>query len=233
MAGAVDPVLLVLPALLEHHASGRYLPLDSLLADADFPAMGSLAELPALAAALPRVADQRGPPALQGHRLDMPKTLAYLSARAHALRDALLASGVRTGAAATAAGFVSVAGSGDAASALRYAVGMLAEYLPATLASALATELGVSLAVKGNMQEGPTPAELRAAADLLAQGGKAGGSAGGVEPDEDYSSGRAKKPAGAAAATGPPAKKSAAQKALEKVDTSKMKPLSSFFAKKS
>jgi len=200
LATPVSPLLLVLPYLV---AAERLVPLDQLLEDQDFPLAATLlAETKGLEA----VAERKGAADLNVWKYSEERAAVWLEGRAIDLTQGAVSHNYRQAGAAQP----------QTEDYLRCALGIVSEYLPAALATALEARLGLQQAQQetkgakrmsvGGQKEGPKPKKVK-------QEG----------PSEDYSK--------AAVKAVVKEEQTAKQKALA-ASAKGTKSISSFFAKK-
>jgi len=209
----IDPLFLILPYL---NKGDKFRPLDQIVVDeelSEFKELTSCLDSRKLAS----IADVKECPDLLVYRFNMDKCLCWLKRKMNALQNALRNGRVHvSGAGAQAATFVrnkkeKAAGEDDH---LRYAHGIISEYLPEDISEAFLRHLGLPaspLQTANNVEEPPCKRSR-----LDDQG-----------PTEDYGTDDVND-AGAV----PKKKLTVAQRALSKVDKTGMKSIASFFNKK-
>ncbi|XP_032828027.1 ribonuclease H2 subunit B isoform X2 [Petromyzon marinus] len=212
----VDPLFLTLPYLQRAHAKGKFEPLSQIVMDQEFPACSFLAECVGVRSKLHAVADEKGNADQKFYKYSQEKTLAWLETKVARVVKALKEKSIPVGAGVKSALFIrpDTSGASSEEEYLRYAHGLISEYLETELSSRLQEHLGifdVSLVAEGEHQA----SKKRKRCDLR------------VEAAEDYSKGS--HGAGKAAK---PGKQTTAQRALAKVDRTGMKSISSFFTAK-
>ncbi|XP_076435946.1 ribonuclease H2 subunit B-like isoform X2 [Babylonia areolata] len=218
----VDPVFLVLPYLITAGKNGKFMTLDQMVLDADFPDISCLLHCDGLQG-LDVVADQRGADDIRAYRYNKEKTLAWLAMKTENVAEALRRKEVSVGeSGAHSANFIRSKNDqldGEEAY-LKYAYGVVSDYLPLDLAASLKQHLGIK-ETKENIKpeaKGDEPPSKKARLSKED-----------VAPIEDYSSSNSvllKKDSSKG-------KQTAAQKRLNKVDKTGMKSISSFFSPKS
>ncbi|XP_078470161.1 ribonuclease H2 subunit B isoform X1 [Lampetra planeri] len=212
----VDPLFLTLPYLQRAHAKGKFEPLSQIVMDQEYPACSFLAECVGVRSKLDAVADEKGNADQKFYKYSQEKTLAWLEKKVARVVKALKEKSIAVGAGVKSALFIRTDTSADSSAEeyLRYAHGLISEYLDSELSSRLQEHLGisdVSLVAEGEHQA----SKKRKRSDLR------------VEAAEDYSKG-----SDGAGKAAKPGKQTTAQRALAKVDRSGMKSISSFFTAK-
>ncbi|KAL8592451.1 hypothetical protein ACOMHN_021393 [Nucella lapillus] len=216
----VDPVFLILPYLINTGQSGKFMTLDQMVHDADFPDCCHLLDCQGLDD-LDHVADRRGADDIQAFRYNSDKTLAWLTLKTESVAEAVRKRGVGVGeSGAHSANFVrSKKDQSDGEEAyLKYAHGVVSDYLPLDLARSLKQHLGIKEtkeSIKPETKgEEPPKKKVRLSKDD-------------VTPIDDYSSKTTE-----LKKDNSKGKQTAAQKRLSKVDKTGMKSIASFFSPK-
>jgi len=219
MCTSMDPLFLLLPYI---HKSNKFSPLEQVLVDEQFSDVSQLLHC-FNEDSLAQVADFKDVSDLQVLRYNTERAMSWLRMKVTRLVDALKVTEVHVSGGSQVTTFVrskkdSSATEGDY---LRYAWGILSDYLPEEISGQLKVELGIQEPSK-NVSKSPAKEES------LSKKRKLDGP---VVPTEDYSG-----PGAGGAKNGAPltkaAKLSAAHRALEKVDKKGMKSITSFFTKK-
>lgn len=212
----VDPVFLILPYLINAGKSGKFMTLDQIVLDEEFPDCGKLLTCACLAS-LDQVADMRDTDDIRAYRYSVDKTLAWLRLKADNVAEALKKNDVQVNEfTAQSAMFVrskKEPSEGDDA-CIKYACGLISDYLPLELAASLRIYLGIKETIKPEQVEPPNKKAKLTTDDIT--------------PSEDYSTnGKDLKKDNSKG------KQTVAQKRLSKIDKSGMKSISSFFVSKS
>ncbi|CAH0557480.1 unnamed protein product [Brassicogethes aeneus] len=127
LSSPIDPIFLVLP-YLRKYCSNQVIPLDQLLRDEEFPETERLLKSSGLKY-LNMIADRKGDEELNAFKYNEDKTLSWLKKKTEKLADILKAKNIQvTGGGAVSASFVKT-GSPDNDSYLKYAHGIVSEYL--------------------------------------------------------------------------------------------------------
>ncbi|KAL4219811.1 Ribonuclease H2 subunit B [Mactra antiquata] len=207
----IDPVFLVLPYLIKTADSGRYMTLDQVIIDENYPECARLVDC-CSDVDLEKVADIKGSGDIKAYRYNKEKTLSWLKIKTERVsvtlndKDICVISGVK------ASELVKAKASNE--EYMRYAHGLVSDYLPSELSSSLREYLGIpALAEKRPSDAGNPPNKRTKLEDIT--------------PNEDYSKNvkiEEKTSKG---------KQSIAQKKLDKVDKKGMKSMMSFFSPKS
>ncbi|PVD18930.1 hypothetical protein C0Q70_21489 [Pomacea canaliculata] len=222
MTTPVDPLFLVLPYLINAAKSGKYMTVDQIVHDEEFPDVSNL-----LACldfdSLDYVADMKGAGDFKAYRYNSEKTLSWLRLKTDNVLEALRSSGVDMNeSGAQSALFIrsKKTSSGDENGYLKYACGLVSDYIPLELVTSLKDYLGITEAVEDRSPVEPPNKKVKLSENQ-----------GTVTPTEDYSRffGQDSKKQTSAAG----GRQTAAQKKLSKVDVRGMKSISSFFSSKS
>lgn len=136
----IDPIFLVLPYLRK---SQQVMPLEQILRDEDYPETSRLARCHNLKLTL--VADRKGDESLLAYKFNEEKTMEWLQKKVDRVAEILKQKGIHVSQGAVSANFVksSKHESGTAAEYLKYAHGIVSEYLAEDLAKKLAQHLNL------------------------------------------------------------------------------------------
>ncbi|KAJ9588628.1 hypothetical protein L9F63_028069, partial [Diploptera punctata] len=137
----IDPIFLALPYLRK---TSQAMPLDQILKDEEFPETERLLRSTGLKH-LNQVADRKGDEDLNAYKYNEEKTLSWLQRKTERVAEVLKQKGVHVSGGAVSATFVK-SGKPDAADAesyLRYAHGIVSEYLTEELSLKLQKYLGL------------------------------------------------------------------------------------------
>ncbi|ELU15130.1 hypothetical protein CAPTEDRAFT_215977 [Capitella teleta] len=205
----VDPLYLVLPYLIK--SAGRAMPIGQILQDEDFPETRRLCSVTMDVSCL---ADKKGDADLKAFKYNKDATLRWLKLKVNSVAEKLQDNHCQLSGAQVSSYIRSSKSSLNSEDdCMRFAHGVVSDYLPCSLSSELKTYLGI---VDPVVHEKPTVENAPQAKKSKTQEG----------PLEDYSSGsKGEKKT-------PAQKLSIAQKKLSKVDKSGMKSISSFFGAK-
>lgn len=137
----IDPIFLVLPYLRKTNMA---IPLDQLLKDDEFPETERLLRSTGLKH-LHQVADRKGDEELNAYKYNEEKALSWLQKKTERVAEVLKQKGIHVSGGAVSATFVKSgkSDSADAESYLKYAHGLVSEYLPDDLSILLLRQLGI------------------------------------------------------------------------------------------
>ncbi|XP_057327799.1 ribonuclease H2 subunit B [Microplitis mediator] len=143
----IDPIFLVLPYLRK---SQYAVPLDQLLRDDDYPETERLARCQNLKLSL--VADRRGDESLQAYKYNEEKTLIWLQKKVERVAEILRQKGIYVSPGAVSANYVKSSKYEPASDTeyLRYAHGIVSEYLTEDLSKKLAQFLNLPEEIENN-----------------------------------------------------------------------------------
>lgn len=208
----LDPLYLLLPYLIQAGKEEKFQPLDQLLVDENFPACSRLLSC---SCSLCHIAEEKEVGSLKFYRYSQELTLAWLKKKVDRTVVALKKRNISVGEGVKSTTYirVKVESDGHEEDYLRYAHGLISEYINEDLSNALRKHL--QLPEPTNPKESEPPSKKRKLSDKP------------VEAGEDYT-----KFNSADFARKPPKKMTASQKTLAKVDKSGMKTMSSFFSPK-
>ncbi|XP_045201415.1 ribonuclease H2 subunit B-like isoform X3 [Mercenaria mercenaria] len=205
----VDPVFLILPYLIKAAQSEKFMTLDQTVCDDDFPECQRLQSCcqPEL---LEHVADVKGDDDFKVYRFNKDKTLSWLKLKTENVCKVLERKNICVSGAKTSELIQSKATEDEY---MRYAYGIVSDYLSTEMSSALREHLGIPVVTEKRPSDAKNPPSKRAKLED-------------ITPSEDYSSNvkqddKSNK-----------GKQTTAQKKLEKVDKSGMKSMMSFFSPK-
>lgn len=222
MATVVDPLFLLLPYLLDDKNSKKhmFMQLDQIITDSDFPQCNRIVQILDHSTTC-QVCDSKGNEDFKVYRYNEEKTLSWLKEKVERTADYLSTSDVSVSSGQCST-YVKSSKATEASreDSVKYAAGLISDYLHPDLSKKLFDSLGIEIentkgkrsSDKQKVKEEPPEKKVKRSSD---------------EPDEDYS-----KVISAPAKTVPVVKMTAAQKKLAKVDKSGMKSLMTFFKKK-
>ncbi|XP_042282788.1 ribonuclease H2 subunit B isoform X1 [Thunnus albacares] len=211
----MDPLYLILPYLIKSGKEGKFQPVDQVMMDEEFPACSRLLSCTRSLASMHHIAEEKEVGSLKFHRYSQEKTMDWLKKKVERTVTALKKRNISVGEGVKSSTYVRVKSESDANEEdyLRYAHGLISEYISEDLSKALLKHLQLPELTSPKETEPPT--KKRKLSDNP------------VEAGEDYT-----KFNSADFARKPPKKMTAAQKSLAKVDKTGMKPMSSFFSPK-
>ncbi|XP_023130732.2 ribonuclease H2 subunit B isoform X1 [Amphiprion ocellaris] len=211
----MDPLYLILPYLIKSGKEGKFQPMDQVIMDEEFPACSRLLSCTRSLDSLHHVAEEKKVGSLKFHRYSQERTMNWLKKKVERTIIALKKRNISVGEGVKSTTYIRVKSEADnhEEDYLRYAHGLISEYISEDLSKALLSHLG--LPELTSPKETEPPSKKRKLSDKP------------VEAEEDYT-----KFNSADFARKPPKKMTAAQKTLAKVDKTGMKPMSSFFSTK-
>ncbi|KAM6934152.1 ribonuclease H2 subunit B [Xenentodon cancila] len=211
----MDPLYLILPYLIKSGKEGKFQPVNQVVMDEEFPACSRLLSCTHSLASVHHIAEEKEVGGLKFHRYSQERTLSWLKKKVERTVVALKKRNISVGAGVKSTTYVRVKPESEAHEEdyLRYAHGLISEYVSEELSKALLKHLG--LPELSSPKDSEPPSKKRKLSDKP------------VEAGEDYT-----KFNSADFERKPTKKMTAAQKTLAKVDKTGMKPMSSFFSPK-
>ncbi|XP_078513502.1 ribonuclease H2 subunit B isoform X1 [Lissotriton helveticus] len=217
-ATPVDPLFLVLYYLVKTgQAQAKFQPVDQLVVDEEFPKCSMLVKCTRLLKTLHHVTEEKEIGTKKFFKYSKEKTLTWLKKKVEQTKKVLKNSNVCVGGGVQSATYIRSKPGSEAKEEdyLRYAHGLISEYIPQDLSEELSKYLEIpELPIA--VQESQSQSKKRKAE-------------GPVEAGDDYT----KVNVGDQKSKKSNGKMTAAQKSLAKVDKSGMKSISSFFSPKS
>ncbi|XP_061735338.1 ribonuclease H2 subunit B [Nerophis ophidion] len=211
----MDPLYLILPYLIKSGKEGKFQPVAQMVMDEDFPACTKLLSCSRSQASMHHIADEKEVGSLKFHRYSQEKTMTWLKKKVEKTVPMLKNRNISVGGAIKSTTYVRVKAESDSSNEdyLRYAHGLISEYLSEELSKDLLRHLQLPEITSPKKTE--PPSKKRKLSDKP------------VEAGEDYT-----KFNNEDFVRKPPKKMTAAQKSLAKVDKTGMKTMSSFFSPK-
>ncbi|KAI1899841.1 hypothetical protein AGOR_G00065910 [Albula goreensis] len=211
----MDPMYLLLPYLIKVGKEGKFQPVQQVVMDEDFPACTRLLSCSRTQASLHHVAEEKEVGSQRFHRYNQEKTMQWLQKKVDKTVKALKMRNISVGGGVKSTTYIRMKQESDIQEEdyLRYAHGLISEYISEDLSKELLNVLG--LPEISSPKELEPPSKKRKLSDKP------------VEAGEDYT-----KFNSADFIRKPPKKMTAAQKSLAKVDKTGMKTMSSFFSPK-
>uniref|UniRef100_A0A3B4XI16 Ribonuclease H2 subunit B n=1 Tax=Seriola lalandi dorsalis TaxID=1841481 RepID=A0A3B4XI16_SERLL len=211
----MDPLYLILPYLITAGKEGKFQPVDQVVMDEEFPVCSRLLSCTRSLATLHHIAEEKEVGSRKFHRYSQEKTMNWLKKKVERTVVALKKRNISVGEGVKSTTYVRMKSESDyhEEDYLRYAHGLISEYISEDLSKALLKHL--QLPELTSPKETEPPSKKRKLSDKP------------VEAGEDYT-----KFNSADFSRKPPKKMTAAQKTLAKVDKTGMKPMSSFFSPK-
>lgn len=130
-----DPLYMILPYLMKACSNGKFVLLDQVLKDEDYPDCAKLLKSCSNEDIL-NIADQSGSGDFIGFKYNQEKTLSWLTLKINGIKKALGTSGL----------FISASDEDDKENEdihLEYAFGILSNYIPSEIANLLQTHLNI------------------------------------------------------------------------------------------
>uniref|UniRef100_A0A8C5N490 Ribonuclease H2 subunit B n=1 Tax=Gouania willdenowi TaxID=441366 RepID=A0A8C5N490_GOUWI len=211
----MDPLFLIVPCLSKSAKEGTFQPLDQVVMDEEFSACSRLLKCKSALASLHHIAEEKEVETLKFYRFSQDKTIDWLKKKVERTVTVLKKREICVGEGVKSTTYVRVKPAADHQEEdyLRYAHGLISEYISQDLSTALLKHLGLPQLM--SPKETEPPAKKRKISEQP------------VEAVEDYT-----KFNGADFSRKPLKKMTAAQKTLAKVDKTGMKSMSSFFSPK-
>ncbi|XP_064909162.1 ribonuclease H2 subunit B isoform X3 [Columba livia] len=211
----MDPLFLILYYLIKaDKEQGKFQPLDQVVIDSEYPNCPLLLKCADVKQYIHHVTDEKEIGSQKFHKYSQEKTLKWLKKKVNQTVKALKSNNVCVGERVLDPTFVSIKQITDTEEDyLRYAHGLISEYIPEDLSKELLKYLGLP-ELKSPASEPPLK-KMKLSDDP-------------VEAEEDYTKFNSNNTKTKKANS----KMSAAQKALAKVDKRGMKSISSFFSSK-
>ncbi|KAM4904385.1 ribonuclease H2 subunit B [Sylvia borin] len=212
----MDPLFLILYYLIkaDKEQQGKFQPLDQVVLDSEYPSCPLLLKCADVKQYIQHVTEEKEIGSQKFHKYSQEKTLKWLKKKVNQTVKALKNNNILVGERVLASTFINSKQITDAEEDyVRYAHGLISEYIPEDLSKELLKYLGLPEL----RSPAPEPQlKKRKLSDVP------------VEPEEDYTKFNSDNLKTKKANT----KMSAAQKALAKVDKSGMKSISAFFSSK-
>ncbi|XP_062343654.1 ribonuclease H2 subunit B isoform X1 [Cinclus cinclus] len=212
----MDPLFLILYYLIkaDKEQQGKFQPLDQVVLDSEYPSCPLLLKCADVKQYIQQVTEEKEIGSQKFHKYSQEKTLMWLKKKVNQTVKALKSNNILVGERVLASTFINSKQVTDAQEDyVRYAHGLISEYIPEDLSKELLKYLGLP-ELRSPAPE--PPLKKRKLSDVP------------VEPQEDYTKFNSDSLKTKKANT----KMSAAQKALAKVDKSGMKSISAFFSSK-
>ncbi|XP_072035246.1 ribonuclease H2 subunit B-like [Amphiura filiformis] len=225
MVTPVDPLFLVLPYLRKSDKQmNKFMTLDQIVIDDNYPQCHRLVNCSGLSN-LEHCCDVKGDDDLKVYRYNNKKTLSWLQTKVERTATTLEENSIHCAAGSQSATFVRSSKGKETSrdDYVRYAAGLISDYLHPDLSKELIQFMGIKEAEKKkeSTQNDEKSSEPPAKKAKVAKGSS------GSEPEEDYSKYFADKKDKPKAAS----KLTSGQKALSKVDKTGMRSIASFFSK--
>jgi len=211
----MDPLFLLLPYLMK--AGGKFQAVDQVVVDEEYPSCSRLLSNQRSVASLHHVTEEKEVGSMKFHRYSQEKTIDWLKKKVLRTVKVLKKSNISVGEGVKSTTYIRVKPHTEVQDEdyLRYAHGLISEYISEDLSKELLKNLGLPELVTTQKKEEEPPSKKRKLSDKP------------VEAGDDYT-----KFNSTDFTRKPPKKMSAAQKSLAKVDKSGMKTMSAFFSPK-
>uniref|UniRef100_A0A667Z1I5 Ribonuclease H2 subunit B n=1 Tax=Myripristis murdjan TaxID=586833 RepID=A0A667Z1I5_9TELE len=174
----VDPLFLILPYLMKSGKEGKFQRLDQVVMDEEFPACSRLLSCTRSLASLHHIAEEKEVGGQKFHRYSQERTMDWLKKKVERTVTALKKSNVSVGEGVKSATYVRVKQDSDANEEdyLRYAHGLISEYISGDLSKALLGHLQLPELTSPKETEPPSkpPKKMTAAQKTLAKVDKTG-----------------------------------------------------------
>ncbi|XP_030614143.1 ribonuclease H2 subunit B isoform X2 [Archocentrus centrarchus] len=174
----LDPLYLILPYLIKSGREGKFQPVDQVVKDEEFPACSRLLNCTRTLASLRHIAEEKEVGGLKFHRYSQERTMNWLKKKVERTVIALKKRNVSVGEGVKSSTYVRVKSESDNQEEdfLRYAHGLISEYLNEDLSKALLRHLELPELVSPKETEPPSkpPKKMTAAQKSLAKVDKTG-----------------------------------------------------------
>ncbi|CAK6959185.1 ribonuclease H2 subunit B [Scomber scombrus] len=139
----MDPLYLILPYLIKSGKEGKFQPVDQVVTDEEFPACSRLLSCTRSLASMHHIAEEKEVGSLKFHRYSQEKTMDWLKKKVERTVIALKKRNISVGEGVKSTTYVKVKSESDSNEEdyLRYAHGLISEYISEDLSKALLTHL--------------------------------------------------------------------------------------------
>ncbi|XP_008287229.1 ribonuclease H2 subunit B isoform X2 [Stegastes partitus] len=174
----MDPLYLILPYLIKSGKEGKFQPVDQVVMDEEFPACSRLLSCTRSLTSLHHIAEEKEVGGLKFHRYSQERTMNWLKKKVERTVTALKKRNISVGEGVKSATFIRVKPDADSHEEdyLRYAHGLISEYISEDLSKALLKHLGLPELTSPKETEPPSkpPKKMTAAQKTLAKVDKTG-----------------------------------------------------------
>ncbi|XP_026231455.1 ribonuclease H2 subunit B isoform X2 [Anabas testudineus] len=174
----MDPLYLILPYLIKSGKEGKFQPVDQVVMDEEFPACCRLLRCTRSLASLHHIAEEKEVGGLKFHRYSEEKTMNWLQKKVERTVVALKKRNISVGEGVKSTTYVRVKSESDYCEEdyLRYAHGLISEYISEDLSKALLRHLQLPELTSPKETEPPSkpPKKMTAAQKTLAKVDKTG-----------------------------------------------------------
>ncbi|XP_062259402.1 ribonuclease H2 subunit B isoform X3 [Platichthys flesus] len=174
----MDPLFLILPYLIKAGKEGKFQPVDQIVMDEEFPVCSRLLSCTRSLASLHHIAEEKEVGSLKFHRYSQEKTMNWLKKKVERTVVALKKKNISVGEGVKSTTYIRVKSESDyhEEDYLRYAHGLISEYISEDLSKALLKHLQLPELTSPKETEPPSkPAKkMTAAQKTLAKVDKTG-----------------------------------------------------------
>ncbi|KAM9347828.1 ribonuclease H2 subunit B isoform 2-T2 [Symphorus nematophorus] len=174
----MDPLYLILPYLIKSGKEGKFQPVDQVVMDEEFPACSRLLSCTRTLASLHHIAEEKEVGTLKFHRYNQEKTMNWLKKKVERTVIVLKKRNISVGEGVKSTTYVRVKSESDTSEEdyLRYAHGLISEYISEDLSKALLQHLQLPELTSPKETEPPSkpPKKMTAAQKSLAKVDKTG-----------------------------------------------------------
>ncbi|XP_070694182.1 ribonuclease H2 subunit B isoform X2 [Pempheris klunzingeri] len=174
----MDPLYLILPYLIKSGKEGKFQPVDQVVMDEEFPACSRLLSCTRSLASLHHVAEEKEVGSQKFHRYSQEKTMDWLKKKVERTVTALKKRNISVGEGVKSTTYIRVKSESDHCEEdyLRYAHGLMSEYISEDLSKALLKHLELPELTSPKETEPPSkpPKKMTTAQKTLAKVDKTG-----------------------------------------------------------
>ncbi|XP_028249564.1 ribonuclease H2 subunit B isoform X2 [Parambassis ranga] len=174
----MDPLFLILPYFIKSGKEAKFQPVDQVVTDEEFPACSRLLSCTRSLASLQHIAEEKEAGSTKFHRYSEEKTMNWLKKKVERTVVALKRRNISVGEGVKSTTYVRVKSEPDSHEEdyLRYAHGLISEYISADLSRALLKHLELPELLSPKETEPPSkpPKKMTAAQKTLAKVDKTG-----------------------------------------------------------
>ncbi|XP_029386509.1 ribonuclease H2 subunit B isoform X2 [Echeneis naucrates] len=174
----MDPLYLILPYLMKAGKEGKFQPVDQVVMDEEYPVCSRLLSCTRSSTSLHHIAEEKEVGSLRFHRYSEEKTMNWLKKKVERIVIALKKRNIYVGEGVKSTTYVRVKSESDCCEEdyLRYAHGLISEYISEDLSKALLKHLQLPELTSPKETEPPSkpPKKMTAAQKSLAKVDKTG-----------------------------------------------------------
>ncbi|XP_069010286.1 ribonuclease H2 subunit B isoform X2 [Embiotoca jacksoni] len=174
----MDPVYLILPYLIKSGQEGKFQPVDQVVTDEEFPACSRLLSCTRSRASLHHIAEEKEVGSRKFHRYSQERTMNWLKKKVERMVIALKKKNISVGEGVKSSMYIRLKSESDnhEEDFLRYAHGLISEYISGDLSKALLKHLELPELTSPKETEPPSkpPKKMTAAQKTLAKVDKTG-----------------------------------------------------------